>query len=402
MAVDAPVKVVGGVGLASAMCVVLLASSPAAVSGHGSPGRAGQVRTAAGCKSLAAAGRKIREIVNRSVKTNGLRAALTRVDLGERTIARVAVGKSMAGVPANLRMHFRIGSIAIPYVIDLLLQLQDEGRLSLDDPVSKWLPDLPNADRVTLRMLANSTSGYADWIQGNPDFINALFANVFRQWKTSELLDIALARPRLCEPGTCFHYAHTNFVILGRVIKEVTGQPVARLLRRRILRRLGLRDTAISARPSIPPPVLHAYTADRGPYEDSTFWSPSWTIAKSMIMTSTISDVMRSAKALGAGALISRAAARERLAPTTAGLPPFSRSAYYGLGVLVLNTWVFQNPELNGYTAIMAYLPSKRISIALAVTRTPRAAATGTNYSQQLFQAISEYLTPKHPAALPG
>jgi len=65
-------------------------------------------------------------------------------------------------------MHFRIGSIAIPYVIDLLLQLQDRGRLSLDDPVSNWLPDLPNADRVTLRMLANSTSGYADWIQENP------------------------------------------------------------------------------------------------------------------------------------------------------------------------------------------------------------------------------------------
>src|SRR5262249_3049052 len=93
---------------------------------------------------------------------------------------------SMAGGPANRRMHFRIGSIAIPYVIDLLLQLQDKGRLSLDDPVSKWLPNLPNADRVTLRMLANSTSGYADWIQENPDFVKALFADVFRQWQTSE------------------------------------------------------------------------------------------------------------------------------------------------------------------------------------------------------------------------
>jgi CubicO group peptidase (beta-lactamase class C family) len=111
----------------------------------------------------------------------------------------------MTGVPTNLRMHFRIGSIAIPYVIDLLLQLQDRGRLSLDDPVSNWLPGLPNADRVTLRMLANTTSGYADWIQEDPDFINTLHAGVFRQWRTEELLEIALARPRLCEPGTCFH-----------------------------------------------------------------------------------------------------------------------------------------------------------------------------------------------------
>jgi hypothetical protein len=181
--------------------------------------------------------------VERSVQDNGLRAALTRVDLGGRTLARVAAGESMAGVPANLRMNFRIGSIAIPYVIDLLLQLQDKGRLSLDDPVSNWLPDLPNANRVTLRMLANSTSGYADWIQENPDFVATLFADVFRQWQTSELLQIALARPRLCEPGACFHYAHTNFVILGMVIEKVTGRPMARLIRTRVLRPLGLRNT---------------------------------------------------------------------------------------------------------------------------------------------------------------
>jgi hypothetical protein len=82
-----------------------------------------------------------------------------------------------------------------------------------------------------------------------------------------------------------------------------------------------LRNTAISSLPAIPPPVLHAYTVDRGPYEDSTYWSPSWTIAESMIMTGTIGDVIKSAKALGRGALISKAAERERVAPTTAGLP---------------------------------------------------------------------------------
>jgi CubicO group peptidase (beta-lactamase class C family) len=396
------VKVPGGVAVAGAFCAALLALSSAAGADGVGPCPRGKVRTASGCTSLAAAGREIRAIVQRSVKDNGLRAALTRVDLGGRTLARIAAGESMAGVPANLRMHFRIGSIAIPYVIDLLLQLQDKGRLSLDDPVSKWLPDVPNADRVTLRMLANSTSGYADWIQENPDFVNALFADVFRQWQTSELLEIALARPRVCQPGTCFHYAHTNFIILGMVIQNITGKPMEKLLRTRVLRPLGLRNTRISALPRIPPPVLHAYTSERGPYEDSTFWSPSWTIAASMIMTSTIADVMKSAKAFGTGALISKAAARERIAPTSAGFPGFSQSLYYGLGVVISNTWEVQNPEMNGYTAIMAYLPSERISIALAVTKGERAAATGANYSQQLFTAISEYLTPDHPARFPG
>jgi hypothetical protein len=69
---------------------------------------------------------------------------------------------------------------------------------------------------------------------------------------------------------------------------------------------------------------------------------------------------------------------------------------------VISNTWEIQNPELNGYTAIMAYLPSGRISVALVVTKGERAAATGNNYSQLLFTAISEYLTPDHPARFPG
>jgi D-alanyl-D-alanine carboxypeptidase len=186
------------------------------------------------------------------------------------------------------------------------------------------------------------------------------------------------------------------------VIREITGRAVRAVMRDRVLQPLGVRETRISALPAIPTPVLHSYSSDRGPYEDSTFWSPSWTAGKSTIMTSTIGDVIKAAKALGTGALISRRAARERIAPTTAEFPQFSRDLYYGLGVVVTNSWQVQNPELNGYTAIMAYLPSSRMSLALTVTNGQRAAATGTNYSKELFESITEYLTPGHPAALPG
>jgi D-alanyl-D-alanine carboxypeptidase len=182
------------------------------------------------------------------------------------------------------------------------------------------------------------------------------------------------------------------------VIGKVTGRPVAELMRKRVLRPLGVRHTKISALPAIPTPTLHAYLSDRGPYEDSTSWSPSWTIGKSTIMTATIGDVIRAAKAFGTGTLISRKASRERFAPITAGLGPFDDDFYYGLGILVSNGWQFQNPDLNGYTAIAAYLPSRRMSLALTVTAGRRAAATGTNYSQKLFTSITEYLTPNHRA----
>ena len=382
------------------MCLALLASgSAAAARTDACPGP--KIRTAAGCQSRAAAARGVQSVVHKFMRQNDLRAALVRIDLRNRTLARVAAGESMVGVPANPRMNFRIGSIAIPYEIDVLLQLQDAGRLSLDDPLSNWLPEIAGSDRITLRMLGTATSGLPDWVQENPAFATTFYSNIFRQWTSDELLDIALARPRICDPGQCFHYAHTNFILLAKVIQKVTGKPLPKLLRNRVLRPLGLRHTVISGKPDMPSPQLHAYTSDRGPYEDSTFWSPSWTIAETMIMSSTIGDVIRSAKALGTGALISKAAARERLAPTTATLPPFNDKIYYGLGLVIDDQWLVQNPQMNGYTAIQAYLPSRKIAVALTATKGPAAAATTTNFSQELFKSISAYLTPDRQPDFP-
>jgi len=392
-------------------CVVLSGSAWAADDRASSGCPAGKIRTAVGCTGFAEAGQEVKTIVRQTVRDDDLTAALVRIDLRGRTLATASPGESMAGVPATLRMNFRIGAIAIPYVVDLLLQLQDRGKLDLDDPVSRWLPDLPNADRVTLRMLASSTSGYPDWIQGNETFYEAHLADVFRQWTTPELLDAAFAQPLICEPGKCFHYAHTNFSILGKVIHRITGRPVASLLRQRVLDPLRLRHTEISGLPRIPEPVLHTYSADRPEadpiYEDSTYWNPSWGISKSMLMTATIADVIRSAKAMGTGALISRRASRERFAPITAGVPgipgpQFNEDFYYGLGVLVLNSWQFQNPEINGFTAVSAYFPSRKIALAVTATRGPQAATTGVNYSERLFKALSLYLTPGHPAQPPS
>lgn len=393
----------GGVVVALALSLVPLTPA-SAVAGDASglcPG--GQVSTASGCVSFGEAQSSVERIVESSVEEHGLRAALVKVEIGDRRLVELSEGESMVGSPASNRMHLRIGSMAIPHLITLLLQLQDDGRLSLDDPVSNWLPQLPNADGVTLRMLANSTSGYPDWAQRNPDWDGLLSADPFRPWKQSELLQIAFDQPLECDPGACFQYAHTNFLILQKVIQEETGESVARLIRQRVLRPLGLRQTKISAQPDIPAPVLHAYYAGRGFYEDSTFWNPSWTIGKDTIMTATTGDILRSARAIGTGELISRKASRERLAPTTVGLAPaFSEDFYFGLGILVMSGWSFQNPNLTGFTGIQAYLPPRRISVALTVTNGPDAAASDNNYSQRLFNAITAYLTPDHPVTFEG
>jgi CubicO group peptidase (beta-lactamase class C family) len=363
----------------------------------------GRIRTASGCKSFAAAGRDVRAIVLKAFRENGLKAVLARVDVGDRTLAALSPGNSMAGTPANLKMHFRIGSMAIPYLIDLLLQLQDQGRLSLDDPISKWFPKVLNAKTVTLRMLASATAGYPDWIQENPTFQKALVANPFRQWTSKELLDSAFAQPPPCDPGKCFHYAHTGFIILGRVVRQERGEPLAQLIRKRIFRPLGLRDTDISGLPAMPEPVLHSYVSLRGPYEDSTYWSPSWGISQDLLMTSTIGDVMTSVKALGEGRLVSRRAARERVKPITVGLSPefTGKQLYYGLGMEIANGWLVQNPDQNGWESIMAVLPSRRIAIALSITEGLEASKSSTDFDELLLKELTQYFAPERPAVLP-
>jgi len=361
---------------------------------------AGKLSVAGGCVSRAVASKHVQALVREAKSELGLKAAIVRVDTGSQPLAEFAVGNSMAGTPASPDMYFRIGSMAIPQMITVLLQLQDEGRLSLDDKLAKYRPQLPNADRITLRMLATSTSGYLDWIQGNQSFVEALLENPFRFWTPTELLQIAFARGQICEPGTCFHYAHTNFSVLSQVIAEVTGHSMEREIRERVLEPLGLRHTQISRYAAFPGPALHSYTSLRGPYEDATFWSPSWTIGAGQVMSATIGDVARAASAIGSGELVSPAAARETVANTSAGLAGTNPDYYYGLGEIVAGDWVVQPPMLNGYTGIMAYSAKRKLSIAIVTTILP-----GTDperyYATLLFERIGAYLAPGQPINLP-
>jgi CubicO group peptidase (beta-lactamase class C family) len=341
-------------------------------------------------------------MVREAMPELGLRATIMRVDTGEQPLVNKGFGNSMKGRPASPRMYFRIGSIAIPYLINLLLQLQDEGKLSLDDKLAKYRPNFPEADEVTLRMLANVTSGYPDWVQRNEPFQKLLFENPFRQWTSNELLHWAFTQPVACPPGTCFTYAHTNFAILSQVISEVTGEPVSKLMRERVLGPLGLDHTQVSRYPAMPGEALHAYTGERGVYEDDTFWSPSWTIGDGTVMASTMADVVQGARELGRGALISAGSNRERIAPTSVGIPPFTKSLYYAMGISVANGWEFQNPFLDGYTGVSAYLKAQDISVGIVTTQLPQSSDNGVGNASILMVRLSRYLSPGHLIEIPG
>jgi CubicO group peptidase (beta-lactamase class C family) len=204
----------------------------------------------------------VAKAAKRAMEKYHLKAVLARVTRGTEEVATVAMGESMTGVPATEDMHFRNGAVAISYLGTVLLQLVDEGTVGLDDTIDEWLPKALASDKVTLRMLANCTSGYPDYVAVK-SFVDALYKDPFRAWTTEEQLGYVAGMPLLYEPGTNWSYAHTNFVRLGEALSAITGKPVKELIRERILDPLDMKGTQSHQTAVIPEPMLHAYTKER-------------------------------------------------------------------------------------------------------------------------------------------
>ena len=125
-----------------------------------------------------------------------LKAVIVRVTIDGADIITKAYGESMPGVPATTAMHFRNGAVAISYVSTLVLELVNEQRVSLDDKVSRWLPHVPHSDEVTLRQLAQMTSGIVDYVTA-PELSEELYADPFRTFTPEQLIAIGTSRPLL-------------------------------------------------------------------------------------------------------------------------------------------------------------------------------------------------------------
>ncbi|WP_218003835.1 serine hydrolase domain-containing protein [Herbiconiux solani] len=360
----------------------------------------------------------IRQTITDRMAEWGLRAVIVQATKGDQPIITEAFGESMSGVPATTEMHFRNGAVAISYVATALLTLVDDGTVALDDPLGTWLPDVPNAERVTLGQLAQMTAGYADYVQ-DAGFLAQLEADPFRQWTPEQLAAYGTAQPLIYEPGTNWNYSHTDYVLLGLALEKITGQPMEELLQQRVLDPLGLENTRAASTPEIAEPVLHAFTAERRqslgipagtPFlEDSTFWNPSWTITRGAVQYTDIADLTRTARGIGTGELLSPALHAQQLNLDTRGRSstidgcttcfPHSEIYTYGIGVVMMGDWILQNPMFSGTAAVEAYLPAEDVTLAVVVTFTEAAfddTGSAPNRATDLFRALAAVVSPAH------
>jgi len=252
----------------------------------------------------------IAKIVQDAMKTEHLRAVIVKVTQGDKVVTNQAFGESMTGVPATTAMHFRNGAVAFAYLGTLLMEFVDEHKVKLDDTIERWMPQLSEANKVTLKMLANQTSGYPDF-ETDPKWLAAFNADPFHIWTFDERLKCAFARPVQFAPGTNWSYAHTNFMILGEILSKIGKKPLDTLLREKVLDPMGLKNTTASQTSEIPSPVLHAFDSERRGtlkippnvsfYEESSFWNSQWGTPMGANETTNIDDMATTAiRSIGA------------------------------------------------------------------------------------------------------
>ena len=260
----------------------------------------------------------VRNIIRTAMDTYKLRAVIVRVTIDGEDVITEAFGSSMTGVAASTDMHFRNGSVAESYIANVLLQLVDQKQISLDGKLSKWLPDLPHADEVSLGNLISMTSGYRDFVP-DPEFLKVNDTQPYKTWTPEEILPYAhLDLPLLYPPGTNWNYAHTNFVILGMALDRITGQPLNKVLQDKVLGPLGLTNTTDPVAPSSPSPCSTPGTPSNAPSTTSrracpSTWTPpigtlrgAWPRAPSRLRTSMTWTRRRSPSGTASCSLLNR------------------------------------------------------------------------------------------------
>ncbi len=265
--------------------------------------------------------------------------------------------------PMTTAMHMRIGSVTKTFTGTVLLQLAQQHKLSLDDPISKYFAGIPNGNAITLRMLSNMTSGIASYY--TEKFLTIYFGHPQTIFTPDQLIAYGVGASPIFAPGAKFNYSNTNTILLGKVIEKVTKEPIEQVFANQILTPLRLTNTSWpDASPVIPAPHPQGYTLQGSgtPAKpaNATNWSPSfgWTAGG---MISTVHDLLIYDRALGTGhGVLSPATQTERL-------NSFPKPAGYGIALGCIGGWIGHTGELPGFNTAVYYDTTSDTSVVVLV-----------------------------------
>ncbi|WP_406838651.1 serine hydrolase domain-containing protein [Streptomyces sp. AHU1] len=290
--------------------------------------------------------------------------------------------------PMSVGSYVRIGSETKTFTVTALLELVDRHRVRLDDPISRYVPGVPDGRNITLRQLAEMRSGLFPYTS-DADFQHDLLSDPQRSFTPRELLAYGFKHRNTFAPGARFEYSNTNLVLLGLVVEKAGGQGLRDFIHRRVLRPAGLRHTLFPKGAEFPRPHPHGYTDQTlgGAVEDATDWNPSWAWAAGA-MISDLRDLRHWAEVVATGTLLSPGTQAQRLKTLPTGFPGLS----YGLGIFDANGWIGHNGSLPGYETVTVHLPSKKATLVIMINTD--ITVQGQEPSTLVANAVTRIVTP--------
>jgi D-alanyl-D-alanine carboxypeptidase len=309
---------------------------------------------------------KLEAAASSSFKQAAAPGAIVGVRTPEGTWTKTyGVADPATNAPMTTDMHQRVGSVTKTFTGTLMLQLAEQGKLSLDDTIDKYVSGIPNGNRITLRQLADMTSGVASYT-ASTKFTDTYFAHPETVFTPDQLLAVGIAESPIFEPGAQFNYSNTNTILLGKVIEKVTGQPVETVFQQRILGPLGLTNTSWPGdSPAFPDPhpqgfTLQGVTATPDNPGNATFWNPAWGWTAGE-MISNLADLLTYDRALGTGqGLLDPKTQTERLTS-------FPGPAGYGIAMGCTDGWIGHTGELPGFNTALFYDTHSDTSVVVEV-----------------------------------
>ncbi|RVW03845.1 serine hydrolase domain-containing protein [Rhodococcus xishaensis] len=316
-------------------------------------------------------------------------------------------------VPVDTVDHIRIGSNTKTMTGTVILQLVQEGKIALTDPVSKYRTDVPNGDNITIEQLLDMRSGLFNYTE-TPQLNEALDDDPQRQWQPDELLELAFANPPYFPPGQGYRYSNTNTVLLGLIAESLDDKPLPQIFQSRLFGPLGLSQTSFPdivdsslpaphpqgymygtnmqtlTNPALPEDMQAAAEAGTLAPNDVTDVNPSWGWAAGAAI-STANDLVTWVQDLVGGQLLNADLQADRLGsvqPTSAD----SDAAEYGWGIAKLGPMYGHAGEISGFNSFMGHDPDNNVT--LVVWTNLAVAANGQGPATTMARAIIDSIYP--------
>jgi D-alanyl-D-alanine carboxypeptidase len=305
----------------------------------------------------------------------------------------VSYGTTEVGpaTPPRADTHFRIASNTKTMTAAVILQLAQEGKLRLGDPVAKYVAGVPGGDNITLAELLEMRSGLYNYTEA-PAFSASLDREPAKLWTPSELLAIAFQHPPNAPPGTTYEYCNTNYALLGLVAERVDGLPLTLSMQARLFEPLGLKNTLLpaSASNTMPAPFAHGYLYGGAEYAlvdtpyppdhqaaarvgtlrptDFTHLNHSFAAAAGGVV-STASDLAVWIKALVSGQVLNAEYQQRWLESLRPEDPSKPEGQQYGYGIARMhwgpNALYFHGGETPGFNSFMGYDPTNQVTLVV-------------------------------------